>query len=105
VSWLFTDPAVYEECGPYVHKGKEKLPWPRLAWLYARLKPPLTVGMWINQYNVDLDQIDVRRFITFGVIKVNLDLSSPFIFLSANTSCGDTNTVGINKKIVSNISS
>lgn len=72
VSWLFTDPAVYEECGPYIHKGKEKLPWPRLAWLYARLKPPLTVGMWINQYNVDLEQIDVRRFVTFGVIKVGI---------------------------------
>jgi hypothetical protein len=79
--WLFTDPAIYEECGPYVHKsnnsggenenGKEDepIPWPRLAWYYARLKPPLTVGKWISQYEIDLEKIDVRRFISFGVIK------------------------------------
>lgn len=73
--WLFTDPAVYEECGPYVHKGDgEPLPWPRLAWYYARLKPPLTVGHWIKLYQVDLEQLDVRRFITFGVIKVRTRL-------------------------------
>ena len=68
--WLFTDRAVYEECGPYVHKGPGvPLPWPRLAWLYARLKPPLTVGGWISEYDIDIETIDVRRFISFGVIK------------------------------------
>lgn len=68
--WLFSDRAVYEECGPYVYKGPGKpLPWPRLAWFYARLKPPLTVGDWINEYEIDLETIDVRRFISFGVIK------------------------------------
>ncbi|KIM22659.1 hypothetical protein M408DRAFT_282581 [Serendipita vermifera MAFF 305830] len=68
--WLFTDPAVTEECGPYVHKGTgSPLPWPRLAWLYARLKPPMTVGTWISDYEVDVERIDVRRFISFGVIK------------------------------------
>jgi nitrogen permease regulator 2-like protein len=88
VMWLFTDPAIYEECGPYVHKSNnrhqngeeegengdvkddEPIPWPRLAWYYARLKPPLTVGKWITQYDIDLEKIDVRRFISFGVIKV-----------------------------------
>ncbi|PVF95390.1 NPR2-domain-containing protein [Serendipita vermifera] len=70
VMWLFTDPAVYEECGPYVRKGSAEVkPWPRLAWYYARLKAPLTVGKWITQYNVDMEAIDVRRFITFGIIK------------------------------------
>jgi len=87
--WLFTDPAIYEECGPYVHKSKnhdqdggenedgkenEPIPWPRLAWYYARLKPPLTVGKWISQYNIDLERIDVRRFISFGVIKACLSI-------------------------------
>lgn len=68
--WLFTDRAVYEECGPYVHKGSgEPLPWPRLAWFYARLKPPLTVGEWISEYDIDIETIDVRRFVSFGVIK------------------------------------
>ncbi|KAG8821775.1 Nitrogen permease regulator 2, partial [Serendipita sp. 399] len=70
VMWLFSDPAIYEECGPYVHKGEGEIPpWPRLAWWYARLKPPLTVGKWISQYGIDLEQIDVRRFVTFGIIK------------------------------------
>ncbi|KAG8774355.1 Nitrogen permease regulator 2 [Serendipita sp. 397] len=70
VMWLFADPAIYEECGPYIHKGEGEIPpWPRLAWWYARLKAPLTVGKWINQYDIDLEQIDVRRFITFGIIK------------------------------------
>lgn len=72
VMWLFTDPAVYEECGPYVYKGPpDSSPpdWPQLAWYYARLKPPLTVGKWIRRHKIDVDKIDVRRFITFGVIK------------------------------------
>jgi nitrogen permease regulator 2-like protein len=68
--WLFADRAVYEECGPYVHKGPGMpVPWPRLAWYYARLKPPHTVGDWIHDCKVDLETMDVRRFISFGVIK------------------------------------
>jgi len=71
ISWLLADPAVYEECGPYVHKesgGGSIPPWPRLAWLYARIKPPLTVGQWMTEYAVP-ESIDVRRFVSFGVIK------------------------------------
>ena len=71
ISWLLADPAVYEECGPYVHKesdGGSIPPWPRLAWLYARIKPPLTVGQWMTDYAVP-ESIDVRRFVSFGVIK------------------------------------
>ena len=71
ISWLLADPAVYEECGPYVHResdGGSIPPWPRLAWLYARIKPPLTVGQWITDYAVP-ESIDVRRFVSFGVIK------------------------------------
>ena len=68
ISWLLADPAVYEECGPYVHKESGIPPWPRLAWLYARIKPPLTVGQWMTDYAVP-ESIDVRRFVSFGVIK------------------------------------
>jgi len=44
--------------------------WPHLLFLYSRLKPGKTVLEWMEEYHVYQQGIDVRRFMTFGVIKV-----------------------------------
>lgn len=36
---------------------------------YARLRPGLSLRDWIEKHNVDTHAIDVRRFISFGIIK------------------------------------
>ncbi len=46
--------------------------WPQLLHLYSRLKPGKTVLQWIQDYDVEEMDIDVRRFTSFGVIKVAL---------------------------------
>ena len=44
--------------------------WPKLLYLYSRLKPGRTVFEWMHDHDVRGLGIDVRRFTSFGVIKV-----------------------------------
>lgn len=74
IQWLADEGHVKDECGPYVVKpGAKKIPhWPDLLHLYSRLRTGKTLYEWINTYNVENHGIDVRRFTTFGVIKVRV---------------------------------
>jgi hypothetical protein len=58
----------------YTHhtSGRVVTDWPRLLHLYSRLKPGRTVFEWMEAYGVHELGIDVRRFTSFGVIKVDL---------------------------------
>ncbi|KIJ26415.1 hypothetical protein M422DRAFT_785263 [Sphaerobolus stellatus SS14] len=70
LQWLADDPIVKAECGPYVTKPGYDVPdWPHLLFLYSRLKPGKTVLEWMEEHHVYEQGIDVRRFMTFGVIK------------------------------------
>ncbi|KAK7020519.1 nitrogen permease regulator 2-domain-containing protein [Favolaschia claudopus] len=61
---------VKEECGPYVTKPGFQVPdWPKLLHLYSRLKPGKTVFDWMTIHEIHETGIDVRRFVSFGVIK------------------------------------
>ena len=80
-----------DECGPYVTKPGELskvllfaslamlnalagwvIPdWPKLLHLYSRFKVGKTVRDWMEEYDVHKLGIDVRRFTSFGVIKVS----------------------------------
>lgn len=93
MQWLADEPHVKNECGPYVTKpgklhivnmlfaiklnfvDRRNVPdWPRLLHLYSRLKPGKTVYEWMKAYDVEDFGIDVRRFTSFGVIKVQHSL-------------------------------
>jgi hypothetical protein len=50
--------------------GREIPDWPRLLHLYSRLKPGKTVFEWMEAFEVHKLGVDVRRFTSFGVIKV-----------------------------------
>lgn len=50
--------------------GREVPDWPKLLHLYSRMKPGKTVLEWMQEHKVELLGIDVRRFTSFGVIKV-----------------------------------
>lgn len=53
--------------------GRQVPDWPKLLHLYSRLKPGKTVLEWMQEYEIERLGIDVRRFTSFGVIKVVLD--------------------------------
>ena len=55
--------------------GQAIADWPKLLHLYSRLKPGKTVFEWMQEYDVQSYNLDVRRFTSFGVIKVGLSLS------------------------------
>lgn len=64
------DQNIVDECGPYVTRDTfEVSSWPVLLELYTRLRPGITVQKWMQDNQVQERGIDVRRFITFGVIK------------------------------------
>ncbi len=49
--------------------------WPTLLHLYSRFRAGKTVREWMEEYDVHKLGIDVRRFTSFGVIKVRSLLS------------------------------
>lgn len=51
--------------------------WPKLLRLYSRLKPGKTVFEWMEEHDVHQLGIDIRRFTSFGVIKVHSALPPP----------------------------
>ncbi|KAF8637350.1 hypothetical protein AX17_002849 [Amanita inopinata Kibby_2008] len=70
IQWLANESHVRDECGPYVTKPGKPIPdWPQLLYLYSRLKAEKTILEWMQMHNVSRLGIDVRRFISFGVIK------------------------------------
>ncbi|KAF7294841.1 hypothetical protein MIND_01022000 [Mycena indigotica] len=70
VQSLATEADVKQECAAYVTKPGHQLPdWPQLLHLYSRLKQGKTVFEWMESHQVQSLGIDVRRFISFGVIK------------------------------------
>lgn len=74
ISRLAADPVVRLECPTYVTRpGYTPPSYPTLLRLYSLLRQGLTLHEWIeeNEAEIDLDAlgIDVRRFVSFGVIK------------------------------------
>lgn len=94
IQWLAEESHVKEECGPYVTKpglyharfsffslfndslGRRIADWPKLLHLYSRLKPGISIYEWMKAYSVEDLGVDVRRFTSFGVIKVRTILAS-----------------------------
>jgi hypothetical protein len=76
--WLLSRNDVIGECAAYVFGvrssasvGQDPPEWPALLHLYSRLKPGNKMVLeWMYEHEVHKLRIDVRRFISFGMIKV-----------------------------------
>lgn len=70
IAVMAEDEVIMVECASYVTKPGHVLPtWPKLLHLYSSLRPALTVNDWMEENDVEDVGIDVRRFVSFGVIK------------------------------------
>ncbi|PWO01156.1 nitrogen permease regulator 2, partial [Tilletiopsis washingtonensis] len=70
IAIMAEDESIQRECGAYVSRAGSAVPsWPKLLQLYSALRPGITLHDWIDSHDVDELGIDVRRFVTFGVIK------------------------------------
>lgn len=70
IARMAVDPTLQTECGPYVTRpGHTIPPWPTLLALYTALRPGVTLDQWVEDREAEDMGIDVRRFITFGIIK------------------------------------
>ncbi|PWN37397.1 nitrogen permease regulator 2, partial [Meira miltonrushii] len=70
IAILAEDEIIMNECAAYVTRRGYALPtWPKLLSLYSSLRPSVTLNEWIEENDIDSVGIDVRRFVTFGVIK------------------------------------
>ncbi|CAG8589162.1 7828_t:CDS:2 [Ambispora leptoticha] len=68
---VLEDEAVQNECISYVTKSVAIPPpsFAKLFSLYCQLKYGVSLKEWLEEYQVSSLNIDIRRFITFGVIK------------------------------------
>lgn len=69
---LVSDTSLQEECQLYVSSSGPlgpKMPFPQLLQLYTSLTQGLTLKKWCIENAVRLGGVDVRRFISFGVVK------------------------------------
>lgn len=70
IARMADDEGIQAECGPYVTRPGHSVPaWPTLLALYTALRPGVLLERWIEERQVEALGIDVRRFVTFGIIK------------------------------------
>ncbi|KAI9597334.1 nitrogen permease regulator 2 [Syncephalis fuscata] len=66
---LVDDPQQQQECMAYVTKpGSTSIAFSRIFSLYCALRPGIALKDWIRDHQADLNSIDVRRMMAFGVI-------------------------------------
>ena len=75
--WTIRDQTKYASQSIWQHNTAElirsdrEVPhWPKLLHLYSRFKPGKTVLEWMEEHDVVNVGVDVRRFTSFGVVKV-----------------------------------
>lgn len=64
-----SDPTLQAECQAYISSSGRKTPFPVILELYAALRQGTTVKEWALANAADLQDIDIRRFTQFGIIK------------------------------------
>ncbi|RVD86979.1 uncharacterized protein DFL_005229 [Arthrobotrys flagrans] len=64
-----TGGGLQEECQAYISSTGRLLDFPTILDLYTSLRQGLTVGEWSLENAERLKDVDVRRFIQFGIIK------------------------------------
>lgn len=70
VAPMLSDPHIESECASYVMlPGCDALPGPVLWHMYSMLRYGRTLHDWIGLLGNQVQAVDIRRFITFGVIK------------------------------------
>ena len=70
IAKMADDEALGRECATYVTRpGYPMPPYPELLKLYSLLRAGKTLHDWIEDNNLDDKGIDVRRFVSFGVIQ------------------------------------
>lgn len=67
---MLDDEAIGHECAAYVTAPKQTpLPVPQLWRMYSMLRQGRTLYEWADELGDSAQRIDIRRFVTFGIIK------------------------------------
>ncbi|WFC93726.1 Nitrogen permease regulator 2 [Malassezia brasiliensis] len=67
---MLDDKAMGPECAAYVTlPHQEPLPAPDLWRMYSKLEPGRTLYEWADELGECAQRVDIRRFVTFGIIK------------------------------------
>ncbi|KAI5843897.1 nitrogen permease regulator 2 [Morchella snyderi] len=69
ISSLVADVAAQEECAAYVSTSGTRVPFPRLLEMYTSLSQGVVLRKWCVENAAWLVGVDVRRFVSFGVVK------------------------------------
>jgi len=69
IAYLFSDPAMQDECARYVSTSGDAIKRDDILRLYANLRQGTSLKSWCMDNRALLRGVDLRRFISFGVIK------------------------------------
>ncbi|WFC98461.1 Nitrogen permease regulator 2 [Malassezia yamatoensis] len=70
VARALDDVSIGSECAAYVTlPNQSSLSAPELWRMYTKLGPGRTLSDWAEEIGESLQQVDIRRFVTFGIIK------------------------------------
>lgn len=72
ISMLLQDPSLQEECQAYISSSGPdvpKIPFAHIFALYNSLSQGVTLRKWCMEHARELKGIDIRRFISFGIVK------------------------------------
>ncbi|KAI9817183.1 MAG: Nitrogen permease regulator 2 [Pycnora praestabilis] len=89
ISLLIEDKSTQEECVRYITSttfgyAEDELEHTRIIGLYGSLKQGQTLKNWCIEHKAELSGIDVRRMITFGIIKGFLYRVQKFAIATSN---------------------
>ncbi|KTW31318.1 nitrogen permease regulating protein NPR2 [Pneumocystis jirovecii RU7] len=92
INMLVEDLALREECLAYISTRHDvPLSFAFIFHLYCSLRQRITLKNWIIENRLSLRGIDIRRFISFGIIKGFLYRIHRYPFLTENNSSDNTN--------------
>lgn len=69
IATIFTDLALQDECVQYISTTANRIDRNTILQLYASMRHGLALKAWCSENMQFLHGIDIRRFVTFGVIK------------------------------------
>ncbi len=105
IAKIADDVALGRECATYVTRPGYAAPsYPTLLKLYSLLRAGTTLHDWVEENKIDDKGIDVRRFVSFGVIQGFLRRVHRYpIYLGSRSGVGEDGYSGFDTPVVSTV--
>lgn len=104
IAKMADDEALGRECATYVTRSGYSPPsYPEILRLYSLLRAGTTLHDWVEDNDIDAKGIDVRRFVSFGVIQGFLRRIHRYPIFLGSRAAGEEGGLGFDNSVVSTV--